>query len=311
MSGTTARPFLKWAGGKAQLLAQFEPFFPPELKAGKIRGYFEPFVGSGAVFFHVAQRHPLGRAHLFDINPELILVYKVVQRDVEALVEALRALAAAFLPLDEAGRKAFFYDLRARFNAERVQIDFTSPYQAHSWVPRAAQLLFLNKTCFNGLFRVNRKGEFNVPFGRYKNPRILDEPNLRAAAGLLRGVEIGCSDFDALRDSVSAGDFVYFDPPYRPLSPTASFTSYSTFAFDDEQQTRLAELFAALDRQGARLMLSNSDPTLGDENPADDFFERLYAGFNIRRVAARRAINSNPNRRGPISELIITNYRTD
>jgi DNA adenine methylase len=299
-----ARPFLKWAGGKGQLLPQLAAHFPPGLASGEIRRYVEPFVGSGAVFLHVVQNFAIEQVLLSDLNPELILLYHTIQQNVEGVVASLEQLQATYLQLDEAGRQAFYYQQRSRYNADRLQFDFERCSPA--WVGRTTQALFLNRTGYNGLFRVNRRGEFNVPFGRYKNPRLVDPDNLRAVARLLQGVRLEYGDFELVEQFVDGHTFVYFDPPYRPLSRTASFTHYARQAFGDDQQLRLAAFYRALVARGAWLMLSNSDPQ--DLHPGDDFFQRAFAGFRIERLRASRNINSNPQRRGPVSELLILNY---
>jgi DNA adenine methylase len=304
-SGNGAKPFLKWAGGKSQLLAQFEKHFPAQLAAGEIDHYIEPFLGGGALFLSIAQRYPFRQAYLTDINPELILVYSVVKHNPAALIEQLEQHQRAYLAGDEAARATYFYSVRDQYNAQRAAIDFAAYTDA--WISRAARMIFLNKTCFNGLFRVNGKGEFNVPFGRYKNPAICDPENLRRVSTLLQKAELRVAPFTACEQWVNAATFVYFDPPYRPISATSSFTSYSSDRFDDAAQIALASFFAHLHQgHGAKLMLSNSDPA--PINPQDDFFERLYADFQIHRVYASRMINSQADKRGKISELLITNY---
>ena len=300
-----AKPFLKWAGGKAQLLPQFRELYPRELKSGKLTTYVEPFLGGGAVFFDIVQAYPIANAFLYDINPELILIYKVVQRRVEDLIESLEAYSKQYYGLDDEQRKTFYYQVRENLNAQKSQIDFERFSDA--WVERAAMLLFLNRTCFNGLFRLNSRGEFNVPFGQYKKPRILDAENLSNASGILQIAEIRRGDFEDSFDVIDRETFVYFDPPYRPISKTSSFTSYSKYSFGDEEQRRLATYFARLHKEkGAKMMLSNSDPT--NVTADDTFFEDLYQGFHIYTVYAQRAINSKGSKRGPIRELVITNY---
>lgn len=300
-----AKPFVKWAGGKKQLLSQFEALYPPVLKQGQIENYVEPFIGGGAVYFDVMRNYPIKKAHLFDVNEELILVYKVVQRHVGPLIEALSELSADYKAQGNEGREAFYYQTRERLNTQRPQIDFG--HFSGIWISRAAMLIFLNHTCYNGLFRLNSKGEFNVPLGRYKNPRIFDAENLQNASKALQIADIRLGDFECCADVVDSNTFVYFDPPYRPLSKTANFTAYSKGCFGDEEQKRLAHFFAGLDQKhGAKLMLSNSDPT--NEDPGDTFFEDLYRGFNIHGVLAHRMINSNRSKRGRVRELVITNY---
>lgn len=297
-----AKPFLKWAGGKTQLLSQFAAYYPAQLGDGGVTKYFEPFLGSGAVFLDILQKYPIREVHLGDINEELILVYRVVQKNPEELLAQLADLKRAYLGLSEAGRKLLFYEVREEYNRDRHKIN--RRYSKKAWIPRAAQMIFLNKTCFNGLFRLNRSGAFNVPFGRYREPRIVDPDNLRAVSRLLQKAEIRHGHFDVFSRDIDARSFVYFDPPYRPLSKTASFTAYSRHAFGDAEQTALAAYFARLDREhGAKLMLSNS--ACGEE---DDFLRTLYRDYRIGQVYAGRMINSNAGKRGKIPELLITNY---
>ena len=299
-----AKPFLKWAGGKRQLLPQIETYLPAALREGRISRYVEPFVGGGAVFFYLRQRYGLTDCYLFDRNPELMLVYRVVRDDVVALIARLQAIEAEYLPLAEDGRKTFYYQIRQQFNEQHTATDFAE-WQPE-WVERAAQLVFMNRTGYNGLFRVNSKGAFNVPFGRYKNPVICRTANLRAASHALQGVHIQQGEFAACEPFVDERTFVYFDPPYRPLSATAHFTAYAKEPFGDAEQLALARFYGRLHQKGACLMLSNADPR--NINPNDTFFEEAYRGFRIERTQASRAINSQPGKRGPISELLIMNY---
>lgn len=301
----SARPFLKWAGGKTQLLNEFSNRLPLELSKGKITKYVEPFVGGGAFFFHLTQQHSFEHCYICDINEELILSFRVIKRSVRSLISELRSLESKYISLNEKQRQLFYYEVRDEFNKKLPDINFKK-YSSY-WVKRAAQIIFLNHTCFNGLFRVNRKGEFNVPFGRYKNPDILNEENLEAVAKLLRNTQIMWGDFTQCRNFVDDHTFVYFDPPYRPLNQTSSFTSYSKMGFTDSDQIRLVELFKDLDKKGAKIMLSNSDPK--NENPDDSFFDDLFSDYYIERVPAKRMINCNGSGRGDINELIITNYR--
>jgi len=285
-----AKPFLKWAGGKGQLLAEIGRRLPAGLKTGEIDTYVEPFVGGGAVFFHIAQEYPeIKHNFLFDINQDLVNCFNEIKTNVEVLIDELHSLEAAFLR-KRSGRKAFYYEIRNQFNADR------SP----------AKLIFLNKTCYNGLYRVNRKDEFNVPFGDYKNPTICDEVNLRNASEVLQNAEVICSDFTKSAQYINSHSFVYFDPPYRPLSSTASFTSYSKEDFNHEDQIRLARFCKEINSRGAKFLLSNSDPK--NEDSEDHFFEDKYKGFVIDRVKANRAINCKATGRGKIHELIVSNY---
>lgn len=301
----TTKPFIKWAGGKSQLLSQFVRYYPEELRNGSITRYVEPFLGGGAVFLDIFQRYEISEARLFDINPELILVYKVVKHKPHALISLFSKHSADYYSSSDSDREQLFYDVRDAYNAQRPEINFD--VFADTWVTRAAYMIFLNKTCFNGLYRVNSKGLFNVPFGKYKRPTIVDKDNLLRVSSLLQNAELYVGSFQASEPYIDDQSFVYFDPPYRPLSTTASFTSYSKDKFSDDDQTALANFFAKLDRiTRAKLMLSNSNPK--NTNPDDTFFHKLYASFHIHNVFANRMINSNANGRGKISELLITNY---
>ncbi len=291
----TARPYVKWAGGKSQLLPQFQLCYPPELASGQITRYVEPFVGSGAVLFDVASRFALSDLIVIDRNPRLMLTYEVIQSDVEALIARLEALQAQYWAADQKVRHALYYEMREAYNRRQA-----------SDVEQAAQFIFLNRTCFNGLYRVNRRGNFNVPMGRYRRPRIADADNLRRVHEVLQQVTLRVGDYRLATDFIDARTFVYCDPPYRPLTRTASFTAYSDELFTDQNQTELAAFARASSRAGARVMLSNSDPRNID--PADDFFDRLYHDFTISRLPARRSINSRSDRRGPVHELVITSY---
>lgn len=299
-----AKPFLKWAGGKTQLLEQFVEYFPPELKNGSLKNYYEPFLGGGAVFFFIAQNYPIKNAYLSDVNEDLVLTFSVVQQNVLELIDELTSLKSDYLNRDEHEREKYFYKIRELYNSERAKTVFKK--YSSDLIPRAAKLIFLNKTCFNGLFRLNRKGEFNVPFGRYKNPGILDQDNLISASRILQIAEIFLTDFENIKNRINDDFFIYFDPPYRPISLTSSFTSYSKFDFTEEDQKRLAQFYRELGINGNKLMLSNSDPK--NENPSDHFFENLYDKFNIIRVQASRMINCNGDKRGKINELLILNY---
>ncbi len=305
---TKAKPFLKWAGGKVQLLTQFRQYYPQALQADELTRYIEPFLGGGAVFLDVAQRFPsIQSAYLFDINEQLVLAYQVIKHDPDTLIENLSKLSGEYFELHDSERKELYYDIRSRYNQEHHSLDYR--HYSKSWIQRAAKMLFLNKTCYNGLFRVNRKGEFNVPYGKYKKPRILDRENILRVAELLQKAEICLGDFTKSEDAVTDESFVYFDPPYRPISKTSSFTSYAKHVFDDGEQVRLGEYYRTLAQTyQAKLMLSNSDPK--NENEEDHFFEELYHGFKIKRVNANRMINSNPQKRGQITELLVLNYST-
>jgi len=300
----SAKPFLKWAGGKTQLLKEFDERFPDGLGTSKINKYVEPFVGGGAVLFHVIQKFNFDEIYIYDANEELILAYNVVKNDVDMLIDILKALENEFLCLNAEARKEYYYEIRDKYNENKSKIDFSK--FSNNWIYRAAHLIFLNRTCFNGLFRVNSKGKFNVPMGSYKNPKIANEDVLRNASNALKNVQINLGDFTTCESVVDDKTFVYFDPPYRPLSKTSHFTSYHKEAFDDLEQQRLSQFYKKLDGKGAKLILSNSDPKNEDEN--DNFFDVLYSDFIIDRVLAKRMINSKSSGRGEIYELIITNY---
>ena len=300
-----ARPFLKWAGGKTQLLNEFSKRLPSELKKGKITHYVEPFIGGGAFYFYLNQRFSFEKCYICDINNELILSYRVIKKDSKKLIDVLDALQSEYLSKNADERELFFYEIRDAFNQKLSETNFKK--YSSDWIERTAHIIFLNRTCYNGLFRVNRKGEFNVPFGRYKNPEILNEDNIKDVATLLKTTQILLGDFTKCRKYVDEHSFVYFDPPYRPLNETSSFTSYSKGGFYDDDQVRLFEFFRELDEKGAKVMLSNSDPK--NENSNDSFFDDLFSDYLIERVPAKRMINCNGARRGDINELIITNYR--
>ncbi len=300
------RPFLKWAGGKGKLLPQLQTCFPADLENGSVRKYVEPFVGSGAVFFYIAQNyhHIIQKFWISDINPDLIVTYKTIQQKVEAVINRLHSIQKEYLPKSEAARKEYFYQMRSLFNQKRSLQAFGEDIQPN--VERTAQIIFLNRTCFNGLFRVNSKGEFNVPHGQYKNPKICYEDNLRKIAEILQKTHIHCGDYTTSQSFIDERSFVYLDPPYRPINKTSRFTSYSQFAFGDAEQLALRDFCLDLDKKGAKFMLSNSDPK--NENPEDDFFEQAYQGFSLHRLQASRHINSNKYKRGKINELLIVNY---
>lgn len=295
-----ARPFLKWAGGKGQLIDQISEYLPTTLTTGKVKKYFEPFLGGGAVFFWIAEHFDFETAYLYEINPNVHNGYLVIKKDVKKLIKELSELELEYFSSSEREREKMFYQKRKEFNTHLKKKPLNGP------IRRAALLIFLNKTCFNGLYRVNSSGEFNVPFGRYKNPNICNEDNLLAVHEALQKAEIIHGDFALCLEKADHESFVYFDPPYRPISATASFTSYSKDAFDDTAQKRLRELYGKLAKKGASLMLSNSDPK--NVNPRDNFFDDLYRGYRIERLTATRLINCNADKRGLIKEILVMNY---
>ena len=276
--GSTVKPFVKWVGGKRQLLTQFRELglYPSEFDDADGR-YFEPFVGGGAVFFDLQPK----KATISDLNSELITTYLIIRDNVEPLIESLK---------EHIYDKDYFLKMRAMNPAEMSELDV------------ASRFIYLNRTCFNGMYRVNSKGQFNVPFGRYKNPIICDEDNLRAVSKTLKNVEILNADYKAAVSKAKTGDFVYFDPPYYPVSPTSLFTSYTKDGFAEKEQIELRDAFAELSNRGCYVMLSNSDST---------FIRDTYSGLKnvtITTVSAGRAINSKATGRGKIAELVITNY---
>jgi DNA adenine methylase len=274
-SGPGAEPFLKWVGGKRRLLPTLRSFLPSDLRT---RRYVEPFLGGGAMFFALRPQH----AAISDLNFDLVETYRVVRDETEDLVDRLDQL-------ERAHSADAFYAARDRYNARpRIRA-----------FERAALFIYLNKTCFNGLYRVNRAGLFNAPIGRYAKPCIVDAPRLRAAAAALRDVDLRCAGFSDTLERISEGDFVYLDPPYVPLSRTKSFVAYDAAGFTQDDQVRLAVTFRELHRRGAKVMMSNADAPL---------VHALYEGFDIQRVLAPRAINSRATHRGPVCELVVRNY---
>ena len=297
-------PFLKWAGGKRQLIDQMKSFFPPQLENSEISTYIEPFVGSGAVFFYLNSKYSFKNKVIADTNPELILAYKVIKSNVEKLIGVLSGIEKEYKSLTKENQKDYYYETRRKYNSDRSHINYE--IFNSDWIERAAELIYLNRTCFNGLYRVNAAGDFNVPQGSYSNPTICDAENLLAVSEDLTEVQILQGDFSRTKQFVDEKTFVYFDPPYRPLSKTANFNSYSKEVFGDAEQLRLADYFAQLDQLGAKLMLSNSDPTNTDPN--DLFFEKAYGSFNIVKLLASRLLNSKVEARGQIREILVMNY---
>lgn len=293
------RPFVKWAGGKASLIPQITKYYPEALKTGCINKYVEPFVGGGAILLDVLQKYEVKKAYAYDTNQDLVNAYNVIKTNVDDLVKKLKKYEDEYISLDMESRKEYYYDVRNEYNSSEIKIGKLS-------VKRAVEFIFLNRTCFNGLYRVNQSGDFNVPMGKYKNPTICDEENLRNLSELLQNVEIICGDYQDTLELVDNNTFVYFDPPYRPLNITSGFTSYTKEDFDDEDQKQLASYYKKLDSKDAKLMLSNSNPK--NVNEEDTFFDDIYQGFNINELQANRMINSNATKRGKISELLILNY---
>ena len=294
----TVRPFLKWAGGKSQLLHEIEKYYP--FSDGQIKKYAEPFVGGGAVLFDILGKYDLDEVYISDINAELINTYWIIRDDLDSLLEILHRLQDAFLPLNAEERKAYYTQKRDRFNRLKES------GKKDDDTEKAALMIFLNKTCFNGLYRVNKKGMFNVPMGKYKNPLICNESNLRAVSEKLQKVKIVCGDYSESADFIDENTFVYFDPPYRPVTDTANFTAYTENMFNDTEQVALAAFVDRMHRKGAKIVVSNSDPK--NYNAEDDFFDCVYAAYSIKRVEAARMINCNGDGRGKIKELLVSNY---
>lgn len=288
------KPFLKWAGGKGQILDEIKRYYPAEL-GKQIYKYAEPFVGGGAVLLDVLSNYDIDEVYISDSNAELINVYISLRDKYDALTTLLKEYESDYLLLDNDRRKLFYYEKRSRFNHLKKA-------DQHD-VELAALFIFLNKTCFNGLYRVNSKGEYNVPMGSYKSPMICDEDNLRRVSKILNGVTIVCADYKKSASFIDKHTFVYFDPPYRPLSLTSNFTAYTKNEFDDTCQQELSQYIKKLSASGVYVVASNSDPKNTD--PDDNFFDDLYFGMEIKRIYATRLINSNAKARGKISELLI------
>lgn len=290
------KPFVKWVGGKSQLLDELEKMIPDDDER-VLTKYVEPMVGGGALLFNILSKYDFEQIYISDINAELMNAYKAIKNNIDALVARLTEMQYMFLPMDENGRKYFYYSSRDKFN--NLELNNSNS------VEKAALFIFLNKTCFNGLYRVNKKGQFNVPMGSYKNPCICDEDNLRNVSKALQNVEIVCGDYTLSKSVIDSQSFVYIDPPYRPISQTSGFTSYNTDVFDDNEQIRLAKFIDEINETGAKIVLSNSDPK--NVNEEDTFFEELYSSYKIKKVDASRMINSKSDGRGKIKELLICN----
>ncbi len=292
-----AKPFLKWAGGKTQLLPTIDSFLPDSFRREKDITYIEPFVGGGAMLFFMLQKYPnIKKAIINDINPHLVKTYITIRDNPYSLIDTLTELQESFRTVgDFEAQKELYLNIRSRFNQEKL-----------TDIEESAYMIFLNRTCFNGLYRENSKGGFNVPFGRYSNPTICDESLILADSELLQKVVILNGDFARTGDYVDGYTFFYFDPPYRPLDATSSFNSYVKEAFDDNEQIRLKDFYSSLSLEGCREMLSNSD--CKGRNAEDVFFDELYKDFFIERVYAKRNINANASKRGTLTELLIRNY---
>lgn len=301
-----AKPFVKWAGGKTQILDELAQRLPENIKQSQIIDrYVEPFVGGGALFFFLKSRYTIKESYLLDTCQDLMVCFKVIQNNPRELIKKLKRKENRYLRKTNEQRRVYYYRIRKRFNNQQQKFD--NNHYSDEWIKRAAYLIFLNKTCFNGLYRLNTKGEFNVPYGKHKNPTIVDKKNIFAVNQALKNTKIYCTDFTRCKKYVRKGTLVYFDPPYRPLSITSKFTGFTTERFTDDDQRRLAAFYRELAiSKDVYLMLSNSDPKNEDQN--DDFFDKLYKGFRINRISAKRIISCKGSGRGKISELVILNY---
>ncbi|MCE2962797.1 MAG: DNA adenine methylase [Chitinophagales bacterium] len=285
MKNGTAKPFLKWAGGKTQLISEIEKSLPIEITSKKFT-YIEPFVGSGAVLFWMLDNFPkLENAVINDINTDLINAYRIIASKPKELISILQILQNEYHDLEgkDEEKKEYYYIKRELYNTRKEEKS-----------GQAALFIFLNRTCFNGLYRVNKSNGYNVPMGSYKKPTICDDQNIMAVSNVLQKVEILCGDYVETLNNASVNSFFYFDPPYKPLSNTSSFNSYAKDEFNDEEQIRLRNFCSKLEKQGHKWMLSNSDVKGKDTN--DNFFDEIYSEFSISRVKARRSINANPEK---------------
>jgi len=295
-----AKPFLKWAGGKSQLIAAIEAALPKDISNIRELTYIEPFIGSGAVMFWFLQKYSnVRKAIINDVNADLAKAYNVIKEEPYILIERLTTIQKKYYSFTtEDDRQKFFLEKRAEFNSRHL-----------SALDNTSLLIFLNRTCFNGLYRVNSKNHFNVPFGKYNNPKICDPETILADSKILQRVVILNGDYTETIHHATANSFFYFDPPYKPISKTSSFNAYAKDSFDDKEQIRLKQFCDTLTGKGDKWLLSNSDPK--NINPDDNFFDDLYRSstIHIDRVKARRAINSNASKRGEIHELLIHNYK--
>lgn len=300
MENKIAKPFLKWAGGKTQMISDIKKALPKEITKSNFT-YIEPFVGSGAVLFWMLDNFPnIQNAVINDINEDLINTYRIIASKPKELISILQILQYEFHSLETKAeeKKEYYYKKRELYNTRKEEKS-----------GQAALFIFLNRTCFNGLYRVNKSNGYNVPMGSYKKPTICDDQNILAVSNVLQKVEILCGDYEATLNNTSTNSFFYFDPPYKPLSNTSSFNSYAKDEFNDEEQIRLRNFCSKLESEGHKWMLSNSDVKGKDTN--DNFFDEIYSEFSISRVKARRTINANPEKRGELNELLITNYITE
>lgn len=291
------KPFVKWVGGKGQLLEQLGTFLPDGFSNQEDVTYIEPFVGGGAMLFFMLQRYPnIKKAFINDVNGDLTTCYKVIKENPHELITALKKIQEAYYNIElEEDMRAFFLKVRDKYNTKSL-----------TDIENSTALIFLNRTCFNGLYRVNKSGKFNVPFGKYKMPTICDEKTILADSKILQKVEILTGDFEKTLQVAKKKSLFYFDPPYRPLNNTSSFNSYAKEDFNDEEQIRLKNFCDVVNNAGHRFMLNNSDGHA--KNYADTFFDKLYATYNIHRVWAKRSVNANAFKRGKLTEILVRNF---
>lgn len=292
-----AKPFIKWVGGKSQLIEQLDAQLPADFDNWEDATYIEPFVGGGAMLFYMLQQYPnIRHAVINDVNPDLTTCYRIVRDNPNELIASLTDIQEAYYALNtEEARKEFYLAVRDRYNEKNLDP-----------IENTTKFFFLNRTCFNGLYRVNKKGLFNVPFGKYSNPTICDPETILKDSELLQNVEILTGDFEETFDNAFGNTLFYFDPPYRPLSDTSSFNDYAKEAFNDDAQIRLKEYCDRIHEAGYKFMLSNSD--CKGKNEEDNFFDVLYGAYHIERVWASRNINSNASKRGKLTEILVHNY---
>lgn len=293
------KPFIKWAGGKSQLLGEINKKIPNDFGIS-LKKYAEPFVGGGALLFYILSNFEVDEIFISDINAELINTYNVIKYEIDKIIECLYVLQKEYLVLNDDEKKIFYYDKRKLFNQIKNNTLVND-------IEKASLFIFLNKTCFNGLYRVNKNNEFNVPVGKYKNPLICDEDNLRKISQALKNVIIKCCDYRETASFIDNNTLVYIDPPYRPLTKTSNFISYNNFQFNDQEQKNLVCFINEMSKKGAKIIVSNSDPK--NINVDDDFFDNLYKKNHITRIKANRMINSKGKLRGKISEILITNFK--
>lgn len=296
MDNKEAKPFVKWAGGKKKVIPYIEEYYPFD---NNITRYIEPFVGGGAVLFDILNKFNLKEIYISDNNKELINAYKVIKKCPQDLIRVLTQLENDFIPHTKDWRLNTYNEIRKQYNALKKL------YTSGPDIMLAAYFIFLNKTCFNGLYRVNSSNEFNVPMGDYKNPKICDTDNILLVSSKLKNVIIECCDYQDTLKYIDEHTFVYIDPPYRPITKTSNFTTYTKNGFDDEDQINLSKYINNINKRGGKFVLSNSDPKNTDMD--DNYFDDLYKSFNIKRIEVGRAINSNGKKRGKINELLIDN----